>query len=163
MLGAARTTAAAAGAASRGRWPPTALTAEPSPVGLRRRRGARGRVASASVGAYTAGMAVPWNQIVRWAPQILAVSRDLLQRTRRDAEPVQPVHPGDDSGLARRVAALEENERRQAELVDRMAAQQAELGQAVVALHRQVRVLTALSVALGLLALAAVFLAARGA
>jgi hypothetical protein len=108
-------------------------------------------------------MAVPWNQIVRWAPQILAVSRDLLQRTRRDGDPVQPVPAEGDAGLARRVAALEENERRQAELVDRMAAQQAELAQAVVALHRQVRVLTALSVALGLLAVAALYIAARGA
>lgn len=107
-------------------------------------------------------MAVPWNQIVRWAPQILAVSRELLQRTRRDAEPAQAVPAEGNAGLARRVAALEDNERRQAELVDRMAAQQAELAQAVVALHRQARVLVALSVALGLLALAAVFIAARG-
>lgn len=97
-------------------------------------------------------MAVPWTQIIRWAPQILSVSRDLLQRSRRDAPPPGPATPGDGgkSGLAARIAALEDNERRQAELVDRMAAQQAELARAVVTLHRQVRWLLVATIVLTL-------------
>ena len=96
-------------------------------------------------------MAVPWAQIVRWAPQILAVSRDLLQRSRRDGGPAQPARAAADDNLPARIRLLEENERRQAELVDRMAAQQAELAQAVLALHRQLRWLVAGAVVLAVL------------
>jgi hypothetical protein len=53
------------------------------------------------------------------------------------------VRPGEDGDLALRVAALEENERRQAELVERMAKQQAELARAVFTLHRRQRWLIA--------------------
>jgi hypothetical protein len=85
-------------------------------------------------------MAVPWAQIIQWAPQIISLSRDLLGRSRElAAKPPVPVAPTDE--LPVRVAALEENERRQAELVQRMAEQQAQLSKAVVALHRRQRML----------------------
>ena len=85
-------------------------------------------------------MAVPWAQIIRWAPQIISVSRELLQKTRRTA-PAPLTRAADDSNLAQRIAALEENERRQAELVERMAEQQASIARAVLLLHRRVRIL----------------------
>ena len=81
-------------------------------------------------------MPVPWVQIVQWVPSILEVSRELLHRTRR--LPPRPARdPADPSDPLARIAALEENERRQAELVNRMAEQTAQLTAAVTALHRQ--------------------------
>lgn len=77
-------------------------------------------------------MPVPWIQIVQWVPSILEVSRELLKRTRR--VPVES-----DADPATRLAALEENERRQAELVNHMAEQTAQLTAAVTTLHRQMQ------------------------
>ncbi|HZF25226.1 MAG TPA: hypothetical protein VEZ88_03110 [Steroidobacteraceae bacterium] len=77
-------------------------------------------------------MPVPWLQIVQWVPSILELSRELLTRSRRPTA----APPGDPSA---RLAALEENERRQAELLNRMAEQTAQLTAAVTVLHRQTR------------------------
>lgn len=91
-------------------------------------------------------MAVPWLQIVQLVPSILDVSRELLKRSKR--LPAQaaaaPENPAD---LAGRVASLEENERRQAELVSQMAEQLAALARAVTALHRRVMWLAAIAIA----------------
>jgi hypothetical protein len=86
-------------------------------------------------------MPVPWLQLVKFAPQIISLSRELLNRTRGTAAAADPEPGTDVDDLARRIEALEENERNQAELVDRMAQQQAKLAQAVVTLHRRQRVL----------------------
>jgi hypothetical protein len=86
-------------------------------------------------------MAVPWVQILRWAPQIIGLSSDLLQRSRRTPPAAPPAHLHDRSDLEERLVALEENERRQAELIERMAEQQALLSRAVLALHRRENVL----------------------
>lgn len=87
-------------------------------------------------------MPVPWVQIVQFMPSILELSRELLKRSRRMPPPAAPVIPSGDStvaALAARVAALEENERRQAELVTNIAEQLAQLTVAVTALHRHTR------------------------
>ena len=83
-----------------------------------------------------------WNQLLRWAPEIITLSRELLQRSRGPGEPANEfVRPEDHLDLAARVATLEENERRQAELAQRMAQQQVELARAVLTLHRRERYL----------------------
>ena len=87
-------------------------------------------------------MAVPWLQIVQLVPSILDVSRELLKRTKGPAQAPGGGPPLADGDLAGRVAALEENERRQAELVSQMAEQMAVLTRAVTSLHRQVTWLT---------------------
>lgn len=99
-------------------------------------------------------MAVPWAQIIQWAPQILNLSRELLQRARR-TRPAEKslVRAEDPQDQAARIAALEENERRQAELVDRMAAQLEQHARALLSLHRQQRYLVAALIALGALSL----------
>lgn len=88
-------------------------------------------------------MPVPWIQIVQLMPSILEVSRELLKRAHRTAPPAPaaPVTTGnpEDAALESRIAALEENERRQAELVTNIAQQLAQLTAAVTALHRQTR------------------------
>ncbi|MGH8177653.1 MAG: hypothetical protein ACREV5_15455, partial [Steroidobacter sp.] len=71
-------------------------------------------------------MAVPWLQIVQLVPSIVEVSRELLKRTRRPTATTASAPPSDDE-LALRIIALEENERRQAELVSQMAEQMAGL------------------------------------
>jgi len=93
-------------------------------------------------------MPVPWLQIVQLVPSILDVSRELLRKTR--TLPTPPAEPGSDNdALASHVARLEENERRQAELINQMAEQIASLSRAVTVLHQRVIWLTAgLSVAI---------------
>jgi hypothetical protein len=83
-------------------------------------------------------MPVPWLQIVQLVPSIVDVSRELLKRTKQmpPAPEAGPV-PHDSDELIRRVLRLEENERRQAELVNEMAQQLANLTRALTALHRQ--------------------------
>ncbi len=120
-------------------------------------------------------MPVPWTQILQWVPPILELSRDLLQRTRRAStagaggapsaaaasagRAVEDVSPQalqqGVADLRQRVAALEDNERRQAELVADMASQLAKLSEAVVALHRQSRIMALVTGALLLVTLLA--------
>lgn len=99
-------------------------------------------------------MAVPWLQIVGLVPSILDVSRELLKRSKRVPEeiPAELTAPTE-VALAARIEALEENERRQAELISQMAEQNAALARAVTTLH--VRLLR-----LGIAAGAALLLAA---
>jgi hypothetical protein len=84
-------------------------------------------------------MAILWKQLLIFAPQIIDVSRELLKRVRGNQRGVALAQPADPADLPQRIAALEENERRQAELVEQMARQQAELSEAVVVLHRRQR------------------------
>lgn len=115
----------------------------------------------ASTACYALGMPVPWVQIIQWVPPIVELSRDLLQQTKRIAG-ASPPASGADADVVARIAALEENERRQAELVNRMAEHQAQLSSAIVALHERARRLTvviivaavAIVIAMGALAIA---------
>ena len=99
-------------------------------------------------------MAVPWLKIVQLVPSILDVSRELLKRTKRlPAANDDAALPAPVDELGPRIAALEENERRQAELVNQMAEQNAALARAVTALHSR---LVRLSVITAFVAVAAV-------
>jgi hypothetical protein len=103
-----------------------------------------------------AAMAVPWLQIVQLVPSILDVSRELMKRTKQAPPVAQLSATQGYEELAARVASLEENERRQAELVAQMAEQLAGVARAVTDLHRRVLWLTAaaaVAVALGAAAL----------
>lgn len=97
-------------------------------------------------------MAVPWMQIVRLMPSILDLSRDLLAKTtgKRPAE-----------RLEARIGTLEENDRREAELVKAMADQLDQLTNAVTALHRRMQLLLIGQLATGAIAVAALILALR--
>lgn len=63
--------------------------------------------------------------------------------------------------LRQRVAALEENEHRQAELVNDMATQLGNLSDAVLALHRQARLLAIGAIAVSVVAVVALVFALR--
>jgi len=107
-------------------------------------------------------MAVPWAQIVRLMPSILEVSHELLRRTRglqRRAPPPAGERPEGRVELEARIAALEENEQRNAELVNRVADQLDQLTKAVTALHRQTLILLATQIVTALVAIAALVLA----
>jgi hypothetical protein len=106
-------------------------------------------------------MPVPWVQIVQLMPSILEVSRELLKRARR-AEPPPPVPAtAPSSPLEARITALEENERRQAELVSNMAEQLAQLTAVATSLHKQVRRLMVGQATAIVLALIALLVALR--
>lgn len=104
-------------------------------------------------------MPVPWVQIVQLMPSILDVSRELLKRARRAAPRPAPLPASVApvvAPLESRILALEENERRQAELVSNMADQLAQLTAAATALNKQVRRLIAgqaTAIVIGLVAL----------
>lgn len=83
-------------------------------------------------------MPVPWLQIVQLVPSIVEVSRELLKRTKRPPAVALDSEPQSEDELRLRIASLEENERRQAELVSKMAEQLAGLTRAVTALHQRV-------------------------
>jgi hypothetical protein len=88
-------------------------------------------------------MAVPWLQIVQLVPSILDVSRELMKRTKQTPPALPATAAGGNEALIARIASLEENERRQAELVAQMAEQLAGVARAVTDLHRRVLWLTA--------------------
>jgi hypothetical protein len=85
-------------------------------------------------------MPVPWLQIVQLVPSLVEVSRELLKKTSRPQPGAGggPQSPGTREEVLARIAALEENERRQAELVTQMAEQLAALSRAATLLHRRV-------------------------
>jgi uncharacterized coiled-coil protein SlyX len=94
-------------------------------------------------------MPLPWLQIVQLVPSILDVSRELLRKSKR--LPPSSVSPGSDGSdaVAARLAHLEENEQRQAELISQMAEQIAQLTRAVTTLHRRaIWLTTGMSVAI---------------
>ncbi len=101
-------------------------------------------------------MPVPWLQIVQLVPSILDVSRELLRKQRNLPPPVTLDASEDE--LVLRVAQLEENERRQAELINQMAEQIAQLSRAGATLYRRTIWLTA---ALGIAIVLAVIGIAR--
>ena len=108
-------------------------------------------------------MPVPWLQIVQLVPSILDVSRELMKRTKQ-APPASKLPASATSSVAyeeltARVASLEENERRQAELVAQMAEQLAGVARAVTDLHRRVLWLTAAAAVALVLSIAALVVA----
>lgn len=109
-------------------------------------------------------MPVPWVQIVQLMPSIVEVSRELLKRTRRIPTPapsmVTETNPTD-AALAARISALEENERKQAELVTNIADQLAQLTTAVTTLHQQTRRLMLGQITAVVIAVIAVLIALR--
>jgi hypothetical protein len=107
-------------------------------------------------------MPVPWAQIVRFMPTILEVSSELLKRTRRSPPSKEVTASGalvPTSVMESRVALLEENERRAAELDAQMAEQLAQLTQAATALHTQNRRLAWGLLVVGVVAVIAIILA----
>lgn len=105
-------------------------------------------------------MPVPWLQIVQLVPSIVEVSRELLKRSKSLPAPTPGARPEDAAELASRIATLEENERRQAELITQMADQMSRLARAVTDLHRRVIWLTVALVATAATAIGSYFAAA---
>jgi hypothetical protein len=108
-------------------------------------------------------MALPWLQIVNLMPTILDVSRELLRRTRKTPSAELPAI-GDESAPDRydaRLRALEDNERRQAELVTTMADQLSQLTLAAQSLHKVTRWLIVSQVVTTIIAIVAVVWASR--
>jgi negative regulator of sigma E activity len=103
-------------------------------------------------------VAVPWLKIVGLVPSILDVSRELLKRSKRfpAAGAVTLAGPSEASALGARVEILENNERRQAELISQMAEQNAALVRALTTLHTwlvRLAITTAAAVLLAVIAL----------
>ena len=104
-------------------------------------------------------MAVPWVQIVQWVPSILEVSRQLLTEARKRPAPQTLPLTGEELPveLVARISTLEENERRQAELLHQMAEHIGQMTHALTDLHKQLRWLIAGQVVLVLVVVGALF------
>lgn len=100
-------------------------------------------------------MALPWLQIVQLVPSIVDVSRELLKKNKQVAP--DPHVPRTLSELDARVVNLEENERKQAELVSQMAEQLSVLTKLVVELRTRLFWLTATAVVALIVAIVALF------
>jgi hypothetical protein len=96
-------------------------------------------------------MAIPWLQIVKYVPTIVTISKELLQQTRAS-------HPSNPRTIEGRLVQLEENERKQAELVQKMAHQIAALTEATIAMRRQFWVILIVVLLSAMAALSAIFL-----
>ncbi len=88
---------------------------------------------------------IPWLKLIRHAPKILSLARELRQRTKR---PVSPAA----AGATDDVQALAADLQRQTEVLHAMAAQVAGLTAAAVSLRRAVFVAIILGAAAFLLA-----------
>jgi capsule polysaccharide export protein KpsE/RkpR len=97
-------------------------------------------------------MAIPWFQIVKLVPEIVSLSKQLLQQTKT-------VQSSGEKPLEERVAELEVNERNQAELVASMAQQMAAMADALTALRKQISGFRLFSMISLLLAIAAIIVA----
>ncbi len=104
-------------------------------------------------------MPVPWRQLVQLMPSILELSRELLNRSssRSSADETSSAT----NALVARVDVLEENVRREAELVTTMANQLAQLTAAVTALHTQTRRLLVGQIVTAGIAIVAIVVALR--
>ena len=98
-------------------------------------------------------MAIPWFQIVKLVPEILSLSKQLLQQTKT-------AQPSSARPMEERVAELEANERKQAELVASMAQHIAVITDGVTAMGKQLFVFRIISIVSLLLAIAAIVIAA---
>jgi hypothetical protein len=94
-------------------------------------------------------------------PSILDVSRELLTRTRKMPSAEAAVVDGETDRYEGRVRALEENERRQAELVKNIADQLSQLTLAASALHKVTRWLIVAEAVTAVIAVAALVVALR--
>ena len=97
-------------------------------------------------------MAIPWFQIVKLVPEVVSLSKQLLQQTKTaQSTGTKP--------LEERVAELEANERKQAELVASMAQQMAAMADALTVLRKQFSAFRLISIISLLLAIGAIILA----
>lgn len=99
---------------------------------------------------------VPWKQVLPYIPSVVETAKDLLRAAKKsglaasaDGGPVAP-------DLAGRVAQLENNERRQAELVQAMAEQQERFTVSLRILESRLQLLFVVTLVL-LIALVAMF------
>ncbi|MPZ75051.1 MAG: hypothetical protein GEU77_00835 [Deltaproteobacteria bacterium] len=98
-------------------------------------------------------MAIPWFQIVKLVPEVVSLSKQLLQQTKTARNTGGKTQD-------QRIVELEANERKQAELVASMAQQIAAMAEAITSLRRQLLLLRTISTVSLFVAILAVVLAA---
>lgn len=97
-------------------------------------------------------MPLPWSRLALLVPTVVQLSREL--RERKQAARGEPLR-----GLEARVAAVEEAQRREAELVQALAEQSAALAEAAETLRRQTRIVWGIASAAAAVAAAALLIA----
>ena len=89
-------------------------------------------------------MPVPWARLALLAPTVLGLARDLLQPRQPQGPPLKD--------LEARLAAIQDTQRKEAEVMHALAEQTAALADAAAALRRQSRVILGVAIAGAVLA-----------
>ena len=98
-------------------------------------------------------MAIPWFQIVKLVPEVVSLSKQLLQQSKTARNTGGKTQD-------QRIVELEANERKQAELVASMAQQIAAMAEAITSLRRQLLLLRTISTVSLFVAILAIVLTA---
>jgi TolA-binding protein len=98
-------------------------------------------------------MAIPWFQIVKLVPEVVSLSKQLLQQSKTARNTGGKTQD-------QRIVELEANERKQAELVASMAQQIAAMAEAITSLRRQLLLLRTISTVSLFVAILAIVLSA---
>lgn len=103
---------------------------------------------------------IPWAELARNAPKIIAASSDLLAKRNAAAreEFRTPPDEADEIELARRIRALEQRDAENARIVEQLARQVSDLSEALQVLAARLRLATWIAGAAAVLAVAALWL-----
>ena len=104
---------------------------------------------------------IPWAELARNAPKIIAASSDLLAKRNAAAREELRVMPdeADEMELARRIRGLEQRDAENARVIEQLAKQVSDLSQAVQVLAARIRLLSWIAGVAVLFAIVAVWLA----
>lgn len=103
---------------------------------------------------------IPWAELARNAPRIIAASSDLLAKRNAVAREIHvPPDEADEAALARRIHALEEQNTEDARAIQQLAKDVSELQEGIQVLAARLRLLTWLTAAAVLLGIAALWAA----
>lgn len=104
---------------------------------------------------------IPWTELARRAPQIIAASSDLLDKRRAAvrAEMRTPPDEADEIELAHRIRGLEERDAENARVLEQLAEQARDLSEGMQVLAARVRLMTWIAGAAVVLGMAALWIA----
>lgn len=104
---------------------------------------------------------IPWTEVARRAPDIIAASSELLNKrsAAARAEIRMPPDEADEIELARRIRDLEERAAENARVVEQLAEQARDLSEGMQVLAARLRLLTWITAAAAVLGIAALWIA----
>ncbi len=91
---------------------------------------------------------IPWKTILPYVPAVVETAKELLRNASKSKLSGQATADGSPQNLLQRIEQLENNERKQAELIEKMAEQQQKLAESLRIVESRVQMLFWLTLAL---------------